>query len=229
MKLALRVLAVAAVLAVLCLLTFALWGDRFETVFGRQACVEWFRQTRPIAWLAAIGLLVSDLLLPVPATGVMAALGNVYGVPLGALIGATGSILAALIGYSLARLAGLKGIRWIAHDDEIARFRTFFDRWGGLAIIASRALPILPEVTTVLAGLSRMTFWRFLAALLLGTLPVALLFAFIGHAAADRPWYGILLASGIPLLIWPLALGLIRRGRHRRRTNGSDAPQSSEN
>ncbi|MEA3367453.1 MAG: hypothetical protein U9R68_04995, partial [Planctomycetota bacterium] len=62
--------------------------------------------TRPGAWAVAIGLLVADLFLPVPATGVMAALGSVYGPVLGALVGAVGSAMAGLLGYGLARVGG---------------------------------------------------------------------------------------------------------------------------
>ncbi len=212
MKLLGMVLLIAVALAVAFGAAFVLIGDWFETVFSQEECVEWFSRTRPVAWLAAVGLLVSDLLLPVPATGVMAALGAVYGVWLGAAVGAAGSLSAGLLGYSLARLVGTRGVRRIASDEEIERFRWLFDRWGGAAIIVSRVLPILPEVMAVLAGLAPMTFRRFLLALLLGTIPTAFLFAWIGAASAERPWYGVLAAVLIPLLLWPLFLWAIRRG-----------------
>ena len=43
--------------------------------------------------------------------------------------------------------------------------------------------------------------WRFLAALLLGTIPVAILFAWIGSVSAHTPWYGIMAAILVPLVI----------------------------
>ena len=210
MKLSLRIFGVAVALALVFAAGFALWGDCFEKLFSQEKCAEWFREIKPVAWLVAIGLLVADLVLPIPATGVMAALGLVYGVAVGAAVGATGSALAALLGYGLARLAGKKGIRRIAGEDEVERFRAFFDRWGGAGIIVSRVLPILPEVMSVLAGLARMSFWRFLTALLLGTIPVSILFAYVGAAAAEKPWYGVALAVVIPLLLWPAFLYLVR-------------------
>ena len=212
MKLVLRILVVAVVLALLFAASFALWGDRFEALFSQEKCVEWFEGARPVAWLIAIGLLIADLLLPIPATGAMAALGAVYGVALGAAIGAAGSMLAGLVGYGLARLAGKKGVRRIASDSEIERFRSFFDRWGGAGVIVSRTLPILPEVMSILAGLARMSFPRFLVALLLGTIPTATLFAWIGAVSKAQPWWGILAAAILPLLLWPVFLWTIRRG-----------------
>jgi len=208
----LKVVAVAVVLALLFLAAFALWGERFEGLFSQARCVQWFSRIRPVAWLVAIALLMADLLLPIPATGIMAALGAIYGVWLGAAVGAAGSAMAALTGYWLARLAGRRGIRRIASDEEIERFRAFFDGWGGAGVIISRAMPILPEMLSVLAGLAQMSFRRFLPALLLGTIPTAILFAYIGHAAAEKPTYGVALAIVIPLLIWPVFLRFIRRG-----------------
>lgn len=213
MRLFLKILGVAVLLALLCLAGFALWGERLGALFSQKECIEWFSRMRPVAWLVAIGLLIADLALPIPATGVMAALGAIYGVAAGAAVAAAGSASAGLVGYGLARLAGKRGVRLIAGEREIERFRAFFDRWGGAGIIVSRTLPILPEVMSVLAGLARMSFWRFVAALLLGTVPVSIFFAYIGRASAGQPWYGVLVAVVLPLLLWPVFLRLIARRR----------------
>lgn len=204
MHLVTRILVVAILLAGIFVAIFAILGERFDALFDPSHCIPWFESIRPYAWLVAIGLLISDLVMPVPATGVMAALGAVYGTAWGAAIGATGFILSGLTGYGLARLAGRRGARWLASDAELDRFRGFFDRWGGYAVILSRLAPILPEVTTVLAGLARMHFLRFLAALVLGSVPMALLFAWIGQASSEHPAFGIAIAVVIPLSIWPI-------------------------
>lgn len=206
MKLALKVLGVAVVLAGLFLLGFELWGERLETLFSQEACVRWFEGMRPWAWAVAVGLLVADLVLPIPATGVMAALGSVYGVAVGTLVSAAGSSAAGLAGYGLARLAGERAARWLADEEERARFKAFFDRWGGWAVIVSRALPILPEVVAVVAGLAGMRLRRFLASLLLGTVATSLLFAWLGNASREQPWWGMLVAVIVPLLVWPVFL-----------------------
>jgi len=207
----LKVLAIAVVLAGVFAVGFALWGDTLERLFSQEACRRWFQEIRPVAWAAAIGLLVADIVLPIPATGVMAALGSVYGPVLGAIVGAVGSAAAGVVGYAVARFGGKRPARWIAGEEELTRFQAFFDRWGGFAIILSRILPILPEVVAVLAGLARMRVRRFLAALLLGTVPTAALFAYLGHVSRDQPWYGMLVAVAIPLLVWPVFLRFVGR------------------
>ncbi|OHB76392.1 MAG: hypothetical protein A2Z34_08595 [Planctomycetes bacterium RBG_16_59_8] len=204
MKFMVKILAVVVGLGGLFALSFAIWGERLEGLFSPSACVRWFAASRDWAWAVAIALLISDLLLPIPATGVMAALGIVYGPVLGGAIGACGSVASALAGYGLARLAGPRIARLIADERERERFQGFFDRWGGVAVIVSRPLPILPEVTSILAGLASMNFGRFLVALLLGTVPSAFLFASLGAVSAEAPLEGIVIATILPLLIWIL-------------------------
>jgi len=206
-----KVLAVALGLAGLFLIGFAVWGEPMERLFNQAACAAWFARIRPWAWAVAVGLLVADLVLPVPATGVMAALGSVYGPIVGALVGAAGSVSAGLVGYGLARWGGRPLVRLIADEAEQRRFQAFFDRWGGLAVILSRAMPVLPEVMAVLAGLARMRPGRFMVALLLGTVPTAAMYAYLGYVSRREPWYGILVAVVVPVLIWPVFLRVVGR------------------
>src|SRR4030067_3523294 len=79
MKFMVEILAVVVGLGGLFALSFAIWGERLEGLFSPSACVRWFAASRDWAWAVAIALLISDLLLPIPATGVMAAVGVAYG------------------------------------------------------------------------------------------------------------------------------------------------------
>jgi len=210
MKLAAKVLVITVILAVLCFLTFVWWGEAFETLFSREACARWLGDMRAYGWLIGIVLLIADLFLPIPATGVMSALGDVYGFWLGWVFGAAGSASAGLLGYGLVRACHGRIAPWLASPRDLCRFQSFFDRWGGGAIIASRILPILPEVMTVLAGLARMRFLNFLPALLLGTVPVAALFSWWGSTAGETaPAAAHTTAILVPVLLWPVVLLLI--------------------
>lgn len=206
MSLAVKIFIGALLLALLFAGGFALWGERFELLFSQQACAAWFAQVKPHAWLIGIGLLVGDLVLPIPATGVMAALGSVYGLWAGALISVLGSTLAGFTGYGLARFAGRRISRHLAGQEELNRFTLLFNQWGGAAIIVSRVMPILPEVMVVLAGIARMNPVNFSIALLLGTVPTSFLFTWMGQAAGRQPAWGIGAAVLVPLLIWPVFL-----------------------
>jgi uncharacterized membrane protein YdjX (TVP38/TMEM64 family) len=65
----------------------------------------------------------------------------------------------------------------------------------------------------VLAGLAPMRFSRFVVALLLGTVPVAAVFAWVGSVSASRPGYGLVLAVLVPVLLWPVFLLVVRPDR----------------
>jgi len=206
MSLVVKIFTGALFLALLFAGGFALWGEHFELLFSQQACAAWFAQMKPYAWLIGIGLLIGDLVLPIPATGIMAALGAVYGLWTGAMISILGSTMAGFTGYGLARFAGRRISRYLAGEKELDRFTFFFNKWGGAAIIVSRIMPILPEVMVILAGLSRMKPINFSIALLLGTVPTCFLFTSMGQAAQQQPVWGIGTAVFVPLLIWPVFL-----------------------
>jgi uncharacterized membrane protein YdjX (TVP38/TMEM64 family) len=206
MSLVVKIFTGALFLALLFAGGFALWGEHFELLFSQQACAAWFAQMKPYAWLIGIGLLIGDLVLPIPATGIMAALGSVYGLWTGAMISILGSTMAGFTGYGLARFAGRRISRYLASEEELDRFTLLFNQWGGAAIIISRIMPILPEVMVILAGVSRMKLINFSIALLLGTVPTCFLFTSMGQAAQQEPVWGVGTAVFVPLLIWPVFL-----------------------
>ena len=70
-----RLLITSFILAVVLCIPFVIWGDRFMAWFTGDAAIAWIRGWGAWGWLAVIGLLVSDLFLPIPATPVMSAAG----------------------------------------------------------------------------------------------------------------------------------------------------------
>jgi len=204
MKSLLKLAALFGILSLLCITGFLLWGASLEQLLDARTCAALFAESRAYGWLLGIGLLVADLFLPIPASGVMAALGSTYGFWAGMLYSLIGSFLAGCCGYYLARCWGEAAVRRLASTEERRRFHHLFERWGPLAIIGSRLLPVLPGVLTVAAGLARMHQIRFLAALLLGSLVPATLFAMVGAFARDVPLAGMFFATLIPLAFWPL-------------------------
>ena len=198
-------------IAVVFTIPFLLWGEAFEAAFSAQGSREWLERYGAWAWAAAIGLLMSDLVLPVPSTAVMSALGILYGPVLGGLIGAVGSFLAGTLAYVLCRLLGQRAARRLVGERDLERGRRFFARTGGWAVALSRWLPLLPEIIACLAGLTRMSAGRFFAALACGCLPMALVFAALGTAGVQ----GLVVSALVPLALWPLASRMLRGPRRR--------------
>ncbi len=207
-----RLLWIFLLLAALVLIPFGIWGDDFETWFSQEAAVAWLNRYGAWAWAAGIGLLVADLFLPVPGTAVIAALGYVYGLWLGGLIGAAGSMLSGLLAYGLSRSLGRRAAEWIAGKEDLEKGeRVFGGSAGGFIVALSRWLPVMPEVIACLAGMARMPLRRFVAALACGSLPLGLAFAAIGSAGHDRPVLALLLSAVIPPILWAIIRPLVVR------------------
>lgn len=178
-------------------------GDALDQRFGGPEGVRRLEAYGAWAWLLAIALIVSDLVLPVPGTAVITGLGMIYGPWLGGLIGGVGSVLAGLTAYGGSRFLGARFATWLVGDDDLRRLARFFERRGPLAIALSRWLPILPEALCCLAGISRMSFRVFVAALVIGGVPMSFLFAWLGRSFEEQPLAGLVVSGCIPLLLWP--------------------------
>ncbi|MEW6221034.1 MAG: VTT domain-containing protein [Thermodesulfobacteriota bacterium] len=213
MRLLGKILLALVGLAFLLAAPYGVWGERFEILFSQEAASRWFGEIRPYAWAVGAGLLMADLVLPIPATGVMAALGAVYGIWGGTLAAAAGSLASGAAGYALARLGGGPLTRRLAAPEELDEVRGWLDRWGWLAIILSRLLPVLPEAMAVLAGMAGMRPGRFLVALAAGCLPTAFLFATLGHASRQTPAWGLLAALLLPVCLYPVGRRLLAAAR----------------
>jgi uncharacterized membrane protein YdjX (TVP38/TMEM64 family) len=201
-----RLVLVTVGLGLLVVLLFLVWGEGFEAAFSVEGTTAWLRGQGAWAWAAGIGLLVADLFLPIPGTSVMAALGIVYGPLLGGAVAALGSILSGLVGSGLCRALGQRAFRLIAGDEGVATARELFRRQGGWIVALSRWLPVLPETVACLAGLARMRFLVFAAALACGSVPLGFTFATVGHLGAAAPWLVLLASAAAPALLWGAVL-----------------------
>lgn len=186
------------ILTVVLCVPFVIWGDRFEAWFTGDAAVQWLRGLGAWGWIAGIGLLIGDLLLPVPATAVIGALGFVYGFAVGAAVGAAGSFLSGALAYGLTRALGPAFAAKLAGEAELRRYEGLFERSGWWIVALSRWLPLLPEVVACLAGMSRMPARKFFASLAVGSVPLGVVYAAIGAAGQDRPGLALGLSAALP-------------------------------
>ena len=168
-----------------------------------QDCGAW-------GWAVVIALLVGDLFLPIPATGVMSAAGYVYGAWIGGIISVTGSFLSGMLAFALCRTLGHRAALWLAGEKGLAENEAVFRRGGPWLIALSRWVPILPEVTSCLAGLARMPVRTFVAALLCGTVPMGFCYAAVGALFEKEPAWALALSVTLPAVLWLAMRPLLR-------------------
>lgn len=169
------------------------------------------------AGAAAVGvsLLVVDVALPVPSSGVMMLHGLLFGLWVGAALSLVGSIGAAAVGFWLGR-AGNAWIRRLVTPEEHDRAGRLLARWGALAIVASRPVPMLAETMMILAGASPMPWGRAMLAAFAGSVPAALAYAAVGATAAS-------LTAGTAVFVGVVVIGGVFWWWGRRADAGADA------
>ncbi len=141
--------------------------------------------------------------------------------------------VAAIIGDNIGYWIGRKGGRWLIDryavlqrfgDRVIPPAERFFDRHGGKAVFLARFFGGVRVTGAWMAGISRMSWWRFLAWNALGGIVwgigVGLVAYYVGKAAADAlarygVYGGIVVAALVVLTIAGLHVW--------RRTAGSEA------
>ena len=160
-----------------------------------------------LAAAAIVGVLAIDLFLPVPSSVVMILSGVAFGVPLGAALAFVGSLAGNLVGFEIARRYGHAAIAKFVPEAELQRLRALFERNGAIVVVITRPVPVVMETTSLVAGLSEMRRSTFLLASAIGTVPVAILYAYAGAVSREAgnavPAVVILLAvAGGGWLLW---------------------------
>jgi uncharacterized membrane protein YdjX (TVP38/TMEM64 family) len=85
-----------------------------------------------------------------------------------------------------------------------------FDQRGAWAIALTRSFPYcVAEIMVFLAGLAGMPMGKFIAALTIGSVPIAFVFAAMGAGWADQPILALVVSFVLPILLLPIVLYLM--------------------
>lgn len=139
-------------------------------------------------------LLASDLLLPVPSILVMYFNGYVLGTFSGTLVSLAGLMLGCVAGYYLGKMGSKKQSQVSTH-----RALLFLEKYGSLAILLSRGIPILSESICVVCGFNNMPFKHYLLYNLIGYLPLCVLYAYCGSIGYDQNNFMLTLGCSVLL------------------------------
>jgi len=161
------------------------------------------------------GLLLADVFIPIPSSVIMIAHGAVFGVVMGTLLSLVSSVGGAMIGWWVGQ-RGSGWLRRVVSPAEQARANALLARWGVLAIIISRLIPIVAETVAIMAGTTTLGWRKVLLATTAGTLPAALIYAIAGTVTTD-------LASGFLVMLAVVAVAAVAWVVGNRLTRPADA------
>lgn len=162
----------------------------------------------PAVAAVVVGLLATDVFLPVPSSVVATLAGYQLGV-----IGGTGAVwcgmtVGAVIGFALARWLGPRFVSWMTRQSDLVRTQRLTDRYGPLILVLGRGVPVLAEASVLLLGMHGLSWRRFLPPVLLSNLGLALAYAAFGELAEK---YSLLpLALGVSIALPVVMVALFR-------------------
>jgi membrane-associated protein len=131
-----------------------------------------------------------------------------------------GNIVGYWVGYKAGPTLFRRPDSRLFKHEHVEATERFFARYGGMAIILARFVPIARTFITAMAGVGKMDFRRYLFFSTIGALLWAVGLTLLGYLFGNVPWIKsnlevtiivIVLASVIPIAIHRL---LERRGSH---------------
>ncbi|WP_255429682.1 DedA family protein [Streptomonospora sp. PA3] len=142
-----------------------------------------------------LALLIETVFPPVPSEAVLPGAGFLaYDGRMNlwlAIVSATvGAVVGAWILYFAGALLGRDRTRWLVDKlplfdlEDFDKAERFFARWGGIAVLIGRCVPLVRSLVSIPAGIERMGFWRFTG------------YTFIGSGVWNSIWIGLGFAFG---------------------------------
>jgi uncharacterized membrane protein YdjX (TVP38/TMEM64 family) len=174
----LGILLMAAIAVAALFLPFREWFGQLEAQVQRLGAV---------GPLAVSAVYVAATVLLIPGSVLTIASGTLFGMRTGLLVALTGANLGAMCSFLLARTYLRDKIaRWAAGNPEFRQLDRAIGHQGFRMVLLSRLSPAFPFTwLNYLLGLTAVTPSAYVMANLLGMLPGAFLYVYIGAAARD--------------------------------------------
>jgi uncharacterized membrane protein YdjX (TVP38/TMEM64 family) len=126
-------------------------------------------------------VLCADIILPVPSSIVMYSNGLILGLIQGAILSMLSLNIGAILGYYLGKYSSM-GLK--ANEDPKAT--QFLHKYGALALLLTRGIPILSESIAIICGYHKMAFKQYMIYNIIGYLPLCLLYAYFGSVGYNK-------------------------------------------
>ena len=126
-------------------------------------------------------MVIQALAIPIPSELVLIAGGLAFAFPLGWIVGALGSIVAASISFYISKKGGRSLAIKLVGENGIRFADNWFNRWGSWAVLLGRFAPFIPfDAISYSAGLTTMKMKNFMIPTIIGTLPRTLFYTSLG-------------------------------------------------
>jgi uncharacterized membrane protein YdjX (TVP38/TMEM64 family) len=134
--------------------------------------------------LISVLMLASDIVLPIPSSVVMLLNGKLFGIVPGMLISTAGLVLSTFAGYFIGKTMNGRIPRFLAGSEQ-AHSEKVFKKWGYLALIITRPVPLLSESFSIVAGIQGVSPAVLIVSAIAGSLPGAFVYAYYGSLSNE--------------------------------------------
>jgi len=204
-------LSATFLLMVIALLAVRYW----DLLAGGEGLMELARASPLLGPVAIVLVMIAQsVVAPIPAASVAVVAGSLYGMT-GALYVGIGALFGALISFYIARRYGKGYVEGHFDPGAVEKMNSLVDRYGFWAILVARLFPWVSfDLISYVAGITRISFKRFITATLLGMIPGTIVYVKLGTFFESIAYtrFAVPLA-GILILILYLKRGTLLRGR----------------
>ena len=183
------------------IIPFLFLGESFESQVDAflRAQAEMSSVTHCLLVIAALAI---DIFLPIPSSAISTYAGGVLGTGLATFASWIGLTAGSIVGFGLARLLGRPFAVRLAGADDVERIEQFTQRFGPLALVLTRALPILAESCVLLMGATQLSWRRFMPPVVVCNFVIALTYSACGEyfQKLDALPAAVVASGTIPLL-----------------------------
>lgn len=150
---------------------------------GRQEQVEqWVEGFGAWGFVVVLALMLMQTILAfLPSVLIMVVAVLAFGSVWGGLLAWGGLLMAACLGYGIGRSFGPVTVDRLIGGRAEQKMEDLVERYGVWAVVAARISPVLStDAVSIVAGLTKMAFGRFVLATAVGTLPLTVAVAWLG-------------------------------------------------
>jgi uncharacterized membrane protein YdjX (TVP38/TMEM64 family) len=166
--------------------------------------------------ISALLMILQALVAPLPAFVLAFANGLAFGTFWGGMLSLASASLAAAVSFWIARLLGRGAVEALAGRAHLGAADRWFLRWGAYAVLIARLVPVVSfDIVSYAAGLTRMGFWRFMLATVVGMAPATFIYAYLGEQAPQ--YVQVLLVAFGVVIAGAVVATVLRRRRQGKR------------
>lgn len=144
-----------------------------------------------------IGLLAADVFLPIPSSILSVSSGALYGFFIGTIVTWIGMTLGCFIGYRVGKTAGVLAVKKYIGEQEIRKLELIFRKYGIMMLVITRAVPVLAEGSTIIAGMSGISLSKFILITSLSNFGISMVYAAVGSYVSDTASFLLVFVAAI--------------------------------